>query len=247
MSSDPLSEPELEVLNDTASQFHLIHLIGAITALAVLSAIFAPAIRALKSDHATVVLLLIGCQLAVMAGGYFYGSYRRRTALKGSGARLGQSITRSPILQYFINVLMIGGMTAACLSIAYLSFRETSETIKVFPVRLVYNNFIAAFISVPFLLHIFWRRHLGVVEFFEHGIAMTPMKFTPWDLVSVQPNPAKKNGIQLIVTTTGRSPRQYTVPAVVSPELSSYLLKHHAKPDEPEEKPPLKKQMLFDS
>ncbi|PQO29122.1 hypothetical protein C5Y96_15320 [Blastopirellula marina] len=246
MSTDPLNEPDLEVLNVTTTQFHLIHLLGLMTALGILAAIFAPAIRALESENATVVQFLVGCQLAVMTGGYFYGSYRRRKGLEGSGARLGQSVTRSPALQYFINTLMIGGMSVACLAIAAMSLRETSETIQVFPVRLVYNNFVAAFISVPFLLHISWRRHVGGVEFFEHGIAMTPMKLTPWDLVTVQPSEKNSDGIELLVTTTGRHPRQYTVAVVVSPALRSYLLKHHSRPDHPDEEAPLKRGMLFD-
>ncbi|QDU74480.1 hypothetical protein Pan97_14880 [Bremerella volcania] len=246
MSSDPLGEPELEVLDEKPRQFQLIHLIGVMTALAVLSALFAPALRALKSDQATTALMLLGTQLTVVTAAYFFGMYRRRKALQGSGARLGQSFTGSPITQKLISIFVIAGMLFLSLYILLIAVGNTSGSFKKFPIEAMYLNFLLAAMSVPFLLHIFWKRHLGVVEFFEHGVALTPMKLTPWELVEVQPHQTKQNGIQMTVSRKGKWARKLTIPALVSPELRSYLLRHHSNPDAPSEETPLKKLTLFD-
>lgn len=229
MSTDPLNDPEPEVVNQKPRQFQLIHLLGMITSLGVLSAIFAPAIRALSSKHATIALLVLGSQLAVITGLLFFGNYLRRKSLQGSGARLGQSHTVSSWFQTLINIVVIGSLQFVCLAVVLLSLRKTFGPTEGFIFQLIAPSILLLAFSVPFLLHIFWRRHLGVVEFFEHGIAMSPFKLTPWELVDVQQHETKQNGIQLTVTTKGKYTRNLTVPALVSPALRNYLLKHHGE------------------
>lgn len=243
MNSDPLGEPELEVLDEKASQFQLIHLLGLITALAILSAIFAPLIRALDSDQATLALTLAGVQLAIAMGAYFFCSYRRRMALQRAGARLGQSFRGSPSRQYFISALFIIGALMLCLFIVFSSIRTSNERFDRDFLLAVYHSFVVTSWSVYSLLHITWKRHIGVVEFFGNGVALTPMKFTPWESIDVQPHENQENGILLIVTTSKKTAHVITVPALVSPKLRSYLLKDHSSPDY---RPPLKKRTIFD-
>ncbi|MFN3150928.1 hypothetical protein [Bremerella sp.] len=243
MSSDPLSEPELEVLNDTASQFHLIHMIGAITALAVLSAIFAPLIRALDSEQATTALILVGVQLATATGVFYFGSTWRRRALQGAGTRLGQSFMGSPSRQYLVSTLLIVGALTLCLFVVLSSLRNSKESFQREHLLAIYQSFIVTSLSVFLLLHLTWKRHVGVVEFFEHGVALTPLKLTRWESVDVQPQENQEDTIQLIVTTSRKKTHLITVLVRVSPELRSYLLKHYSSADY---RPPLKKRTLFD-
>lgn len=245
MSTDPLGEPELEVLDEKASQFHLIHLMGIITVAGIACALLAPVLRALSSEQVLSAITVATIQLAVVGGGCFGVNYRRHFALRESGKRIGQSFTGSPGRQTLISVIVLSTLLFGCLCFVVISLGEYSPEIKNFPHKLVIESLFVAFISVPFLLHIYWRRHLGVVEFFEHGVALTLTKFTPWESVEVQSDQSKANAIQLIVTTSPKKCSRITVPALVSPELHSYLLKHHSNPDPPREKEPLKKQTLF--
>lgn len=243
MSTDPLNEPEREVLVDKSGQFHLIHLLRAMTLVAILAAMIAPALRAMNSEHASAALIVVGIHLAFAAAAYFYCSYRRRKVLQGSGIRLGQSFSGSPTRQKRIDMFFMTAILFACVFVLLASLRVTRENIQYFPWRLNFNGFIYTSVFVYYLLHISWKRHFGAVEFFEHGVAVSPMKFTPWEFVDVQPHGDRANEIQLIVTRTTSKSHVVTVPTLVSPELCSYLLTHHSRPDFV---PPLKKRTIFD-
>ncbi len=233
MSSDPLGEPDREVLGEQPSQFRLIQLLGVMTTIGIVCAIFAPLFRALSTDQATTALILVAIQLGTGTGAFFVLNHRRRQLTRQSGPRLGQSFTGSAELQKLISILVIGTMLAGSLAMVYLSIMQSSDDLGKQPLGMVYVNFVAVMFSVPFLLHIYWRRHLGVIEFFENGVALTPMKFTPWKLVEVHPHAEKENGIQLLVIIPGRYPRQMPIIAQIKTPLRDYLLQNHATPNRP--------------
>lgn len=228
------TEPNQQLPAGEASQFHLIHLLGVITAFAILSAIFAPALRALSSEQATTAMSLAGIQLVFLSVAYGLGVLRRRTAMQGSGARLGQSFAFSPVVQKGISIFMIGGMLFVCLAILRfllwsIPSHDTNQYVAGYLIVMIYRNFLLTAFSVPFLLHIHWKRHLGVIEFFQNGIALTPFSFIPWESIQVQPDPSKSNGLQLTVTTQRKYKTTHNVKTLVSDELHTYLLQHHGE------------------
>lgn len=229
MSTDPLSEPDqqLELTDERPQQFGLFHLMGLITALGFAFALLAPLFRAMSGLQALYVLVILGIEIAVVGGSYWYSSSLRQALLSQSGRRIGQSnLGRS-------QTRFSGRLTTAlgCLFLAIVQVVISIMIIQFspgrFPWEMLGSQVQLAFFASNSLMQLRTNRDFGAIEFFENGISLSANQFLPWKQVIVRPCKRYKHGIKLILLPIQQNFGRSTNTIFVSEPLKQYLLKHH--------------------
>ena len=229
MSTDPLAEPELELLDERPQQFGLFHLMGLITVLGFAFALLAPLFRALSGHQALYVLIILAIELAVVCGSYVYSSTRRKTLLSQSGRRIGQSnLGKSKTRLSGRLVTALG-----CLLLAILQLVVSIMLIQVspdgFPWEMLGSQVQLAFFASNSLMQLRSNRDFGAIEFFENGISLDSFHLVPWTQIIIRPSKLYDHGINVLIQPVKKHFGQTTNTIFVSDELKQYLLKHHGE------------------
>jgi len=238
MSIDPLSKPELELLDERPRQFGLIHLMGLLTVLAFAFALLAPLFRAMSGRQATSVSIILLIEVAVFAGTYLYSSSQREKVLSVAGRRVGQSNVGMAKSRAFGRIATACGfLFLAALQVA-VTFIAIGLSNHAFPWFMLINQVQMGYFACTALMQLRWDRDVGAIEFFEHGLVMNSFHFTSWERIIVRPCKLYQHGVNLHIQSGTKHMGQTMMVVFVSDPLKQYLLKHHGEETASNEKSP---------
>ncbi|PQO29123.1 hypothetical protein C5Y96_15325 [Blastopirellula marina] len=232
MSTDPASEPELELelelLDERPQQFGLIHLMGLMTVLAFAFALLAPLFRILSGRQVTYIALILVIELFVVGGSYYLASYRRNKLLSVSGRRVGQSNFGMAKSRAFGRLATVCGLLVfAFLQLALVILVICWMPDDHFPWSMLIVQFQMGHFATNAIMQLRWDRDYGAIEFFENGMADATMQFTPWERIVVRPSKLYEHGVNLHIKPAAKYGGAMMMTIFVSDPLKQYLLKHH--------------------
>ena len=230
MSSDPLAEPQLEILDERPRQFGLIHMMGLMTVLALAFALLAPLFRAMSGRQALYVLTIVLIQIAIVVGSYLWASAKRENLLSIAGRRVGQSnfgMAKSRAFGRFATAC--GFLFFAILQLALVILLLSWTPDGSFPWYLFISQFQMGLFASHALMQLRSGRDFGAIEFFEHGMADATQQFTPWERIVVRPSKLYEHGVNLHIKPTSQYGGATMTTVFVSDPLRQYLLQHHGE------------------
>ncbi|MBI1247405.1 hypothetical protein GC197_06105 [bacterium] len=243
MSDSPSTDYfPMEEVKERTIQFNIVHIMAAMTGIAFLLALLAPAFRMLGSQHQWTFLFFFTVQLAILALTVLIFSFRRKLLIKAMGDRIGIGYPGSIPGKY--GPIVLSTLSVVMISVAQLAF------------TLVFSLSPAALETLPFLIvqqvqlpifagaigmNMFWGRTPGVTEFFEKGVLIGSFHKIPWGRVVLRPSKFSPDRIVMVYIVVDEStyfeaanriPIKYTKTLQVLEPTRSYLLDRYGETPE---------------
>jgi hypothetical protein len=212
-------------------QFGLIDLFAIVTVAALLSAMLAPFVRELKSEHRNRMVGLAVFQLAIAAGTIAFSVRNRKRLLEKTGRRITVAYCGEVEWRHWPVFVSLAFMLVLAVSQSFLAFAFATNSQRTFGL-LIYQFQLGCFTGWT-IARCMWRAYPNSIEFFENGIALGATTFFPWTQIDLRPSQFFADRIVVVyrpaVPAFGGNTEMAQVPKSLHPKLFALAAAVHER------------------